>query len=170
MAPHKPLDSAHVLRMAQEALEIEARAVQQQAQRLGAAFVAVVQAVLNTPGRVVVMGMGKSGHIGRKIAATLASTGTPAFFVHPAEASHGDLGMVTGDDLVIALSNSGESDELSVLLPHIKRQGVQLIAITGKPQSTLANNANLVLDSSVAQEACPMNLRSEEHTSELQSH
>jgi arabinose-5-phosphate isomerase len=127
-------------------------------QQLGQAFVQAVEHILNVKGRVVVMGMGKSGHIGRKIAATLASTGTPAFFVHPAEASHGDLGMVTRDDLVIALSNSGESDELSVLLPQIKRQGVKLIAITGNKSSTLAQNATLVLDSSVEKEACPMNL------------
>jgi arabinose-5-phosphate isomerase len=104
------------------------------------------------------MGMGKSGHIGRKIAATLASTGTPAFFVHPAEASHGDLGMVTRDDLVIALSNSGESEELSAILPQIKRQGVKLLAITGQKQSNLAQYATWVLDSSVEKEACPMNL------------
>jgi arabinose-5-phosphate isomerase len=104
------------------------------------------------------MGMGKSGHIGRKIAATLASTGTPAFFVHPAEASHGDLGMVKPEDLVIALSNSGESDELSALLPVIKRQGIVLVAITGNTSSTLAQHATWVLDSSVDKEACPLNL------------
>ena len=132
MAPHKPLDSAHVLRMAQEALEIEARAVQQQAQRLGAAFVAVVQVVLSTPGRVVVMGMGKSGHVGRKIAATLASTGTPAMFVHPAEASHGDLGMIETRDVVLAISNSGESEELTTILPMLKRLGIPLVAMTGQ--------------------------------------
>ncbi|NBO42606.1 MAG: KpsF/GutQ family sugar-phosphate isomerase, partial [Betaproteobacteria bacterium] len=107
---------------------------------------------------VVVMGMGKSGHIGRKIAATLASTGTPAFFVHPAEASHGDLGMVTRDDVVLALSNSGESEELSAILPMIKRQGIVLIAITGNTHSTLAEHAHMVLISEVKREACPMNL------------
>jgi arabinose-5-phosphate isomerase len=120
--------------------------------------VQAVQRVLQTTGRVVVMGMGKSGHIGRKIAATLASTGTPAFFVHPAEASHGDLGMVTGQDLVLAISNSGESGELTALLPVLKRLGVPLIAMTGGLNSTLARHADLTLDCSVEREACPMNL------------
>ena len=109
-------------------------------------------------GRVVVMGMGKSGHIGRKLTATLASTGTPAMFVHPAEASHGDLGMVKDSDLVIAISNSGESEELSAILPVLKRQGVPLIAMTGGAESTLALHADIVLDSGVAKEACPLNL------------
>jgi arabinose-5-phosphate isomerase len=114
--------------------------------------------MLDCRGRVVVMGMGKSGHVGRKIAATLASTGTPAMFVHPAEASHGDLGMVTREDVVIAISNSGESDELNVIIPVLKRAHVPLIAITGKPASTLAEHADLVLESTVGQEACPLNL------------
>jgi arabinose-5-phosphate isomerase len=114
--------------------------------------------VLACSGRVVVMGMGKSGHVGRKIAATLASTGTPAMFVHPAEAHHGDLGMVTPGDVVLALSNSGESEELTGLLPVLKRQGVPLIAITGGAVSSLARHADVVLDSAVAQEACPLNL------------
>lgn len=114
--------------------------------------------VLRATGRVVVMGMGKSGHVGRKIAATLASTGTPAFFVHPAEAGHGDLGMVTPADVVLAISNSGESEELARVLPVLKRQGVPLIAMTGKPQSSLARHAHIVLDSSVEKEACPLNL------------
>jgi arabinose-5-phosphate isomerase len=114
--------------------------------------------VLACSGRVVVMGMGKSGHVGRKIAATLASTGTPAMFVHPAEAHHGDLGMVTPGDVVLALSNSGESEELTGLLPVLKRQGVPLIAITGGAASSLARHADVVLDSAVAQEACPLNL------------
>jgi arabinose-5-phosphate isomerase len=109
-------------------------------------------------GRVVIMGMGKSGHVGRKIAATLASTGTPAMFVHPAEASHGDLGMVKEIDLVLAISNSGESDELAAILPVLKRQGVPLVAMTGGAQSTLARHADIVLDSSVDKEACPLNL------------
>jgi len=109
-------------------------------------------------GRVVVMGMGKSGHIARKVAATLASTGTPAFFVHPAEASHGDLGMVQADDLVLAISNSGETAELTALLPALKRQGVPLVAITGRPDSTLASHADEVLDGGVDKEACPLNL------------
>jgi arabinose-5-phosphate isomerase len=128
------------------------------AARVDARFVQAVQRVLQTTGRVVVMGMGKSGHIGRKIAATLASTGTPAFFVHPAEASHGDLGMVTGQDLVLAISNSGESGELTALLPVLKRLGVPLIAMTGGLNSTLARHADLTLDCSVEREACPMNL------------
>jgi len=117
-----------------------------------------VHAMLNLQGRVVVMGMGKSGHVGRKTAATLASTGTPAMFVHPAEASHGDLGMVQANDLVLALSNSGESEELSAILPVLKRLGVTLIAITGGADSTLARHADVVLDSSVDKEACPLNL------------
>ena len=153
-----PEQQAHLLTLARQTLAIEAEAVLNMQQRLGEAFVNTVQAVLSVRGRVVVMGMGKSGHIGRKIAATLASTGTPAFFVHPAEASHGDLGMVTRDDLVIALSNSGESDELSAILPIIKRQGMVLVAITGNSQSTLAQHATYVLDSSVDKEACPLNL------------
>jgi arabinose-5-phosphate isomerase len=149
---------SHILELARQTLATEAQAIAGAQQRLGDQFVQAVQALLKVKGRVVVMGMGKSGHIGRKIAATLASTGTPAFFVHPAEASHGDLGMVTSDDLVIALSNSGESEELSAILPQIKRQGVQLLAITGNVQSTLADYANWVIDSSVEKEACPMNL------------
>ena len=149
---------AHVLKLARQTLAIEAEAVLNVQKRLGQTFIQTVQAVLSVRGRVVVMGMGKSGHIGRKIAATFASTGTPAFFVHPAEASHGDLGMVTRDDLVIALSNSGESDELSAILPIIKRQGMVLVAITGNIESTLAQHATFVLDSSVEKEACPLNL------------
>jgi arabinose-5-phosphate isomerase len=109
-------------------------------------------------GRVVVMGMGKSGHVGRKVAATLASTGTPAFFVHPAEASHGDLGMVTQDDIVLAISNSGESDEIGAIVPAIKRLGVKLVAITGGADSSLARHADVVVSSAVDQEACPLNL------------
>ena len=126
--------------------------------RLNQVFAQVVQQILRLPGRVVVMGMGKSGHVGRKLAATLASTGTPAFFVHPAEASHGDLGMVTDKDLVIALSNSGESDEITSLLSALKRQGVGIVAMTGGLQSTLARHADWVLDTSVEREACPLNL------------
>jgi arabinose-5-phosphate isomerase len=124
----------------------------------GQSLVKAVRLVLACSGRVVVMGMGKSGHVGRKIAATLASTGTPAMFVHPAEAHHGDLGMVTPGDVVLALSNSGESEELTGLLPVLKRQGVPLIAITGGAASSLARHADVVLDSAVAQEACPLNL------------
>ena len=145
-----------------QALAIEARALGALEQRLlgpmGAAFAEAVRLVLDSGGRVVVMGMGKSGHVGRKIAATLASTGTPALFVHPAEASHGDLGMVTPADVVLALSNSGESDELAAILPVLKRLGVRLIAITGRSGSNLARHADVVLDSGVALEACPLNL------------
>jgi arabinose-5-phosphate isomerase len=114
--------------------------------------------MLACKGRVVVMGMGKSGHVGRKIAATLASTGTPAFFVHPAEASHGDLGMVRPGDVVLAISNSGEVDELAAILPALRRLGVTLVAMTGRPESTLARHADIVLSSAVAEEACPLNL------------
>ncbi len=153
-----PDQHAHILGLAKHTLAIESQAITQVQERIGQSFVEAVQAILAVKGRVVVMGMGKSGHIGRKIAATLASTGTPAFFVHPAEASHGDLGMVMRDDLVMAFSNSGESEELSAILPQIKRQGVKLLAITGNLQSTLAQYANWVLDSSVEKEACPMNL------------
>jgi arabinose-5-phosphate isomerase len=124
----------------------------------GAAFVAAVAAMRDCPGRVIVMGMGKSGHVGRKIAATLASTGTPAFFVHPAEASHGDLGMVRPQDVVLAISNSGEVDELAAILPALRRLGVTLVAMTGRAESTLARHADIVLSSAVAEEACPLNL------------
>ena len=128
------------------------------AERVGDEFVQAVGLMLACPSRVVVMGMGKSGHIGRKIAATLASTGTPALFVHPAEASHGDLGMIQPSDLVLAISNSGESEELVAILPVLSRLGVPLIAITGGLQSTLGRQADVILDSSVAREACPLNL------------
>lgn len=127
-------------------------------ERVGDGFADAVRHILAIPGRVVVMGMGKSGHVGRKIAATFASTGTPAFFVHPAEASHGDLGMVAPGDLVLGISNSGESNELTVLLPVLKRQGVPLIAMTGGLESSLAKHADVVLDSGVEREACPLNL------------
>jgi arabinose-5-phosphate isomerase len=143
---------------AREALRIEAAALARLVDRIGPSMQQATEQVLACRGRVVVMGMGKSGHVGRKIAATLASTGTPALFVHPAEASHGDLGMVTAHDLVLALSNSGESDELAVILPVLRRLGVPLIAITGRPDSTLGQHADSVLDSSVEQEACPLNL------------
>jgi len=152
------VDDQRILQLAHETLDIEADAVRHLQHRLSPTFVQAVRAILNVKGRVVVMGMGKSGHVGRKITATLASTGTPAMFVHPAEASHGDLGMVKDSDLVIAISNSGESDELAAILPVLKRQGVPLVAITGGAQSTLANHADIVLDSGVAKEACPLNL------------
>ena len=158
MMAKQSVHPSHILALARQTLTIEAQAIEGLQKNLGDSFVQAVQSILAVKGRVVVMGMGKSGHIGRKIAATFASTGTPAFFVHPAEASHGDLGMVTRDDLVLALSNSGESEELSAILPLIKRQGVMLVAITGNTQSTLAQYARCVLDSSVEKEACPMNL------------
>ena len=158
-APLTPsFNAEQALRLGRETFEIEAAALGAISARLGPVFVQAVQRVLALAGRVIVMGMGKSGHVGRKIAATLASTGTPSFFVHPAEASHGDLGMVTGGDLVLAISNSGESQEITVLLPMLKRQGIPLIAITGGLQSTLARHADLVLDCSVEREACPLNL------------
>ncbi|MFM2052619.1 MAG: hypothetical protein RL456_656 [Pseudomonadota bacterium] len=144
--------------MARQTLDIEARALLDLRDQQGDGFVQAVRAVLAGTGRVVVMGMGKSGHVGRKIAATLASTGTPALFVHPAEASHGDLGMVTRDDVVLAISNSGESDELAAILPALRRLGVTLVAMTGRAESTLAAHADVVLSNRVAQEACPLNL------------
>jgi arabinose-5-phosphate isomerase len=152
------LDVNQSLAVAQATLEIESSAVAALARRLDARFVAAVQCVFDSNGRVVVMGMGKSGHVGRKIAATLASTGTPAMFVHPAEASHGDLGMITPQDVVLGISNSGESEELTVLLPLIKRMGVPLIAMTGRAASSLARYADHLLDTSVEKEACPHNL------------
>lgn len=157
---HTPplLGASQALAMARETLAIEIQSLQALAQRLDESFVQVVQAILVTSGRVVVTGMGKSGHIGCKIAATLASTGTPAFFMHPAEASHGDLGMVTSKDLVLAISNSGESNELTSLLPALKRQGVRIAGMTGGLQSSLAKYSDWVLDTSVEREACPLNL------------
>ncbi|WP_427914208.1 KpsF/GutQ family sugar-phosphate isomerase [Ramlibacter sp. MMS24-I3-19] len=157
-ASSQPFDAAQALRLAQETFDIEAAAVLGLKARTGEAFARAVEAILGVRGRVVVMGMGKSGHIGRKVAATLASTGTPAMFVHPAEASHGDLGMIKAVDLVLAISNSGEVDEVTSLLPVIKRSGVRLIAMTGNAQSTLARHADIVLDSGVAREACPLQL------------
>jgi len=146
------------LQLARETLDIEAQALIGLKSRLDHRFSQAVQMMLNVKGRVVVTGMGKSGHIGSKIAATLASTGTPALFVHPGEASHGDLGMIKAVDIVLAISNSGESDELVSILPVLKRQGVPLIAMTGGMNSALAKHADVVLDSSVDKEACPLNL------------
>ena len=157
-SPNATLDDQRILQLAHETLEIEADAVRHLRNGLSPSFVQAVRAILKVSGRVVVMGMGKSGHVGRKITATLASTGTPAMFVHPAEASHGDLGMVKDTDLVIAISNSGESDELAAILPVLKRQGVPLVALTGGADSTLANHADIVLNTSVLKEACPLNL------------
>ncbi|MBN8557371.1 MAG: KpsF/GutQ family sugar-phosphate isomerase [Proteobacteria bacterium] len=151
-------DPAQALRLARETLDIEAAAVLGLKDRLGDSFAHSLALILRASGRVVVMGMGKSGHVGRKIAATLASTGTPAMFVHPAEASHGDLGMIQAQDVVLAISNSGESDELVAILPLVKRLGAPLVAITGGADSTLARHADAVLDGSVEKEACPLNL------------
>ncbi|MCQ4144962.1 KpsF/GutQ family sugar-phosphate isomerase [Vogesella sp. AC12] len=146
------------LALARDVLAIEAAAITRLASRLDESFSAAVALILACEGRVVVSGMGKSGHIGNKIAATLASTGTPAFFMHPAEAAHGDLGMLTERDILLALSNSGESDELLALLPALKRKGVPIIALTGRPQSTLATEASIHLDAGVEKEACPLGL------------
>jgi arabinose-5-phosphate isomerase len=148
----------HPLAIAREVLEIEARAIRDLIERLDGQFVKAVDIVLTCRGRVVVSGMGKSGHIARKIASTLASTGTPAFFVHPAEASHGDLGMITREDVMIGLSNSGESTELLAIVPLLKRQGAKLIALTGNARSSLAREADVHLYAGAEKEACPLNL------------
>jgi len=152
------IDAARVLRLAHETLDVEAAAVLGLKQTLDDSLVQALSLLLTVQGRVVVMGMGKSGHIGRKLAATLASTCTPALFVHPGEASHGDLGMIKPVDVVLAISNSGESDELNVILPLIKRLGAPLVAMTGNPQSTLARYAQVFLSTHVEKEACPLNL------------
>ena len=146
------------LALGRDVLRTEAEAIRALEGRLGAPLLAAARALLDCRGRVVVIGIGKSGHIARKLAATLASTGTPAFFVHAAEASHGDLGMITAEDVVLLLSNSGETDELVSLLPHLKREGAKLIALTGNEQSSLAKNADVHLDASVDAEACPLGL------------
>jgi arabinose-5-phosphate isomerase len=153
---HAPKSAS--LTLARKVLLIEAKEIEALASNLDANFEAAVALILHCKGRVVVSGMGKSGHIGGKIAATLASTGTPAFFMHPAEASHGDLGMITSDDVVIALSNSGESDEVINILPTIKRLGAKVIGITGRKTSTLARQADIHLSAEVSQEACPLGL------------
>ena len=147
-----------VLALARQVLDIESRAVEQLKSRLDSSFTAACELCLQTRGRVVVTGMGKSGHIARKISATLASTGTPSFYVHPAEASHGDLGMITPNDLLLAVSYTGETEEVITILPLIKRMGAQLISLTGNPGSTLAKAADVNLDVSVDEEACPLNL------------
>ena len=152
------LTNDELLALAGNVLDIEARAVQALKSRLNENFVAACELCLDTPGRVVVTGMGKSGHVSNKIAATLASTGTPAFFMHPAEASHGDLGMITSQDLLIAISYSGETAEVVTILPMVKRMGARLLSITGNPRSTMAEAADVHLDISVAEEACPLNL------------
>ena len=154
----EPMSNRNALDLARQVLSIEAKAVEALIARLDDKFTSALQLILHCRGRVVVSGMGKSGHIARKIASTMASTGTPAFFVHPGEASHGDLGMITDHDVLIALSNSGESPELLTIVPIIKRKGAKLISMTGNPASTLAREADVHLDASVAQEACPLGL------------
>ncbi len=150
--------SASVLGIAAEVLEIESNAVKRLVERLDGDFVRAVDMILACRGRVVVSGMGKSGHVARKIASTLASTGTPAFFVHPGEASHGDLGMITKEDVFVALSNSGESAELLAIVPLVKRQGAKLISMTGNPSSSLGLESDVHLDTGVDKEACPLGL------------
>jgi arabinose-5-phosphate isomerase len=157
-SPTRVAAEDHAVIMGRQVLEIEAAAVAALARRLGGEFSAAVRLILDSRGRVVVSGIGKSGHIARKLAATFASTGTPAYFVHAAEAIHGDLGMITRDDVLIAISNSGENDELLTIVPLVKRLGGKLIAITGNEGSTLAQEADIHLDARVAQEACPLNL------------
>ncbi len=147
-----------ILETAHRVLAIEIEGLETVANKLGGSFVAAVELILKARGRVVVTGMGKSGLIGRKIVATLSSTGTPAFFLHPAEALHGDLGMVTSEDVLLALSNSGETEEVNVLLPFLRNRGVKIIAFTGRPDSTLAKHADIVVDVGVPREACPLGL------------
>ena len=154
----RPLDPGRILESARRTLRIESEAIAALAERLGPSFAEAVRLVHGARGRVIVTGVGKSGHIGRKIAATLASTGTPAYFVHAAEAAHGDLGMIAPDDVVIAISYSGASDEVLMILPAIKRQGAALIALTGRPDSPLARQSDVHLDVSVREEACPHNI------------
>jgi arabinose-5-phosphate isomerase len=151
-------DPATLIAAGRRALEIEGRALAALSPRLDAAFVRACTLALECRGRVIVTGLGKSGHIGCKIAATLASTGTPSFFMHAAEASHGDIGMITREDLVLALSNSGETAEVLALIPHLSRLGIAIVAMTGNPKSSLARSATVHLDVSVAEEACPLNL------------
>ena len=152
------MDSDALKKLARAVISTEAAAVNNLASRIDESFVAACELIIACRGRIVVLGMGKSGHIAGKIAATLASTGTPAFFVHPGEASHGDLGMITQDDVVLLLSNSGETDEVKQILPILKRLGIGLIAMTGKPGSTLATHADIHLNVAIETEACPLGL------------
>lgn len=152
------LNRAATLELGRRVLRIEAQAVLALLDRLDGGFIAAVELILAARGRVIVSGIGKSGHIARKIAATLASTGTPAYFVHAAEANHGDLGMIARDDVLITLSNSGEAEELLTIIPLVKRRGGKLIALTGNAESSLAREADVHLDARVAEEACPLNL------------
>ena len=158
MDPISASGESRAVALARRVLRIEADAVAALGARIGEEFERAVEIILARHGRVIVTGVGKSGHIGRKLAATLASTGTPAYFVHAAEAAHGDLGMITPEDVVIALSNSGSSEELLTIVPLVKRQGARLIAMTGKPDSPLAREADAHLDAGVAKQACPLNL------------
>ena len=158
MDPISASGESRAVALARRVLRIEADAVAALGARIGEEFERAVEIILARHGRVIVTGVGKSGHIGRKLAATLASTGTPAYFVHAAEAAHGDLGMITPEDVVIALSNSGSSEELLTIVPLVKRQGARLIAMTGKPDSPLAREADAHLDAGVGEEACPLNL------------
>lgn len=151
-------DFSHALALARQVLTIEAQAVAALTSRVDQRFIRALENILHCRGRTVVSGMGKSGHIARKIASTLASTGTPAFYMHPGEAAHGDAGMIAPQDVLIAISNSGESSELLTILPYLKRHGVKLIAMTGNGASTLAREADVHLDTSVAEEACPLGL------------
>lgn len=151
-------DLSRTIAVARAALRTEANAVLALVDRVGDEFANAVALILESHGRVIVSGVGKTGHIGRKLAATLASTGTPSYFVHASEAAHGDLGMITHEDVMIAISNSGKSDELLTIVPLVKRQGGKVIAITGNPDSPLAQDADVHLDASVAEEACPLNL------------
>jgi len=151
-------DDAALIASARRVILTEASALHALAPRVDAAFATACRIILGAHGRVVLSGMGKSGHIARKIAATLASTGTPAFFVHPGEASHGDLGMITASDVLLALSYSGETEELLIIMPLLQRQGIPLLTMTGKPNSTLARQANAHMDVSVPAEACPLGL------------
>lgn len=156
--PHKPINAEQTRQLGLAVIETELAAINALRDRINQDFVKACELMLNCEGRVVVTGMGKSGHIGNKIAATLASTGTPAFFVHPGEASHGDLGMITAKDVVLALSNSGETGEILTILPIIKRLQVPMISITGKQHSTLATESDINLDAAVEKEACPLGL------------
>ena len=154
----KTMDSERIVKLANQVFDVEQAGLKALQGKLGQDFVNAIKSMMACQGHVVVIGMGKSGHIGNKISATLASTGTPAFFVHPGEASHGDLGMITAGDVVLAISNSGETEEVLSILPVLKRMGTQLISMTGKAQSTLAQNSNIHLDISVPEEACPLGL------------
>lgn len=156
--PRTPDERGAMRRMALDVIEIQTGAIQALSARIDENFISACECILDCQGRVVVIGIGKSGHVGSKVAATMASTGTPAFFVHPAEAVHGDLGMIQAGDVVLALSNSGETDEVNTILPLLKRIGVTIIAMTGNPQSTLARHSDIHLDVGVEKEACPLGL------------